>query len=509
MKSIKKFFSSLKTAIFLICLLTLLAIVGTFIPQRLEAINYVNAFPKTYHFILGLGFDDMYRCNLFIGTLLLLSISSLTCVIVRWKSFHNKIFNRLDNISIKEIMALKVIKSIERAPEEKILSKYSIVNLSDGRKIAFSSSGKASLLGGLILHIGLVLIFFGGLLGLLFGVEMSISGKAGEKIPVPSIDVIKSAYKADNMSRKARQIRQFSPMNPELELMRAEIEKLHTIYNEGIMHPEFKIAFDKLWMEHYSDKDGVKRGVKSWNVELRFIDIASGSLFNETTQTSAKVIKVNEPVNYKEWNFYLANWNKYWEKIKIRIDYVPNVKGFEFYKPEKNDISYNIEVGITEPFMIKDFPYTLYISEFYPDFRTSNGINFSASSDLKNPVAKIIAYNQQTNEIIGHEWAFSDKNNAMMQINANGNNLPFKFVFENAESNYEAILQMAYDPGVPFVWIGCFVFCLGMLLSFYISYREEWVVINADGTAIIALNSNRATKVLEKELPAFEKKLTQ
>ena len=79
----------------------------------------------------------------------------------------------------------------------------------------------------------MVLIFVGGFIGLLFGVEMPIYGKAGEKIPIPSIDIIRTAYKADKLSRQARTIRQFNPQDSRLDGMRKEIEKLHEIYSEG------------------------------------------------------------------------------------------------------------------------------------------------------------------------------------------------------------------------------------------------------------------------------------
>ena len=101
MKVIIEFFASLKTAVFFICLLTLLAIIGTVIPQRLEALNYINGLPRTWQPILWLGFDDMYRSPMFIGVLFLLSASAIICVCIRWKSVHKKIFKRLENITLE------------------------------------------------------------------------------------------------------------------------------------------------------------------------------------------------------------------------------------------------------------------------------------------------------------------------------------------------------------------------------------------------------------------------
>lgn len=505
MKKIIGLLASLKTAIFLIMLLTLLAITGTLIPQRLEAINYIQAFPKGWQFILGMGFDDMYRSALFVGTLALLSISAVLCVFNRWKSISKKLFGRFKNATMPEILAFEASQNLEKAPSDENLKGFEIGRFEDGPKVAFRCSGKAALLGGLILHIGLVLVFFGGLLGLLFGVEMSIAGKAGEKIPIPTLDVIRSAVKADSMSRQARHIRQFNPNDSRLETMREKIEELHKVYNNGIMHPEFKVAFDKLWIEHYNDENGNPQKVKSWNAEVRFMDVASGTLFNAMSETAPMKIQVNYPVSYKDYGFYLSSWNKNWKNLKMLVEYVPDVKGWEDYKPAEGSFPQNIEVGINEAFTIKDFPYSIVVNSFLPDLKITEGGFFNASQELLNPAAMIVAFDSNANCEVGHTWGFSQDKS---EIAAHVSNLPLKFTFQSADSEYEAILQVAYDPGKPLVWLGCILFCLGMMLSFYVSYREEWIVFKEDGTATIALNSNRPASLLKKELPDFENRLT-
>ena len=291
--------------------------------------------------------------------------------------------------------------------------------------------------------------------------------------------------------------------------MREEIEKLHKIYNNGIMHPEFKVAFDKLWVEHYSNESGTQEGVKSWNASLRFIDIASGSLFNETNETDSKVIKVNEPLNYKEFDFYLANWNKNWEKIKLTVDYVPNIPGWEDYKPDQSLFPQNVEVSVSEPFTINGFPYSIVVSSFFNDFKISKANNqiFNSSSELNNPACIIVAYDNESKCEVGHTWAFGESNAEKFEFAHQASNIPLKFIFHGASFVYESTMQMTYDPGKPIVWTGCFLFCIGMMFTFYVSYREEWVVIKPNNTLFIALNSNRSPELLKKELSLFEEKI--
>ncbi|MBR4570687.1 MAG: cytochrome c biogenesis protein ResB [Candidatus Riflebacteria bacterium] len=504
MKKIIALLASLKTAIFLICALTLLAIIGTIIPQKLEAINYINGFPKTWQYILALGFDDMYRSSFFMGVLFLLLTSAVICVCIRSKNLYNKFSNK-EQKTKEYIYNLKTSKKITKIENQEALKDYKISTLEDGSQIAFSSKGKPALIGGLILHIGLVLIFVGGFIGLLFGVEMPIYGKAGEKIPIPSIDIIRTAYKADKLSRQARTIRQFNPQDSRLDGMRKEIEKLHEIYSEGLMKPEFKVSFDRLWVENYTTASGTNNGIKSWNAELRFMDVASGSLFNVVKESQPQVIKVNYPISYNGLNFYLASWNKIWKKIRLNATYLPNIEGWESYKPAEDLFPQKVEVGLNESFDIKSFPFSLVVSHFLPDLRIKpDGSFFSASAELENPAAIVVAFDKEANCRVGNTWAFSEKNAGIFPHEPK---LPLKFILENAEYEYECVIQMTYDPGTPLVWLGCIMFCLGMMFTFYITYCEEWIIINPDGSAFIAVDSNRAANLLSEELTKLENKL--
>ena len=167
----------------------------------------------------------------------------------------------------------------------------------------------------------------------------------------------------------------------------------------------------------------------------------------------------------------------------------------------------NVEVSVSEPFEIKTFPFSLVISHFLPDLKIkSDGSFFSASAELLNPAAIIVAFDKEANCRVGNSWAFSEKN---ADIFPHEPKLPLKFIIENAEYDYECVIQMAYDPGTPLVWIGCFLLCLGMMFTFYITYREEWIIINTDGSAFIALDSNRSANILVEELNLLEEKLTK
>ena len=195
------------------------------------------------------------------------------------------------------------------------------------------------------------------------------------------------------------------------------------------------------------------------------------------------------------------------KKIKLKVNHLSNIEGWETFKPEPELFPQEVEVAVSEPFEIKSFPFSLVISHFLPDLRIKHdGSFFSASAELENPAAIIVAFDKEANCRVGNTWAFSEKN---ADIFPHEPKLPLKFILEKAEYDYECVIQMTYDPGTPIVWLGCLMFCLGMMFTFYITYFEEWIIINPDGSAFIAINSNRAANLLSDKLTVLENKLTK
>jgi cytochrome c biogenesis protein len=70
-------------------------------------------------------------------------------------------------------------------------------------------------------------------------------------------------------------------------------------------------------------------------------------------------------------------------------------------------------------------------------------------------------------------------------------------------------LQVAYDPGVPIVWLGCIVMMLGLGFAFFVAHQRVWIRVDldTDETAVlIAGTSNRNPASFEK---GFETALGQ
>ena len=466
---------------------------GTFIPQQMEAVSYLQRFPRIGNLILTLGFDDMYHGKVFQICLWLLSISTFVCILTRWKSTQKKLFKRLDGVTRKEIKAFPVNQKLENISKESISKVFTEQkDTEDNGLIALRINGKSSLLGGMLIHIGLLAILGGGLLGVFYGFETHLGGKIGDKIVIPPLETFRAGALADRISREARSLQNFLPNHPKLDEYRKSIEVLHKKYAVGLASPAFRLSIKDLWVEHHKNSKGKVVGIKSWNTKLTVID---GD--NETPET---VLKVNHPLTYNEISFYQANWSKVYTKVKVHIDLISGdqLPEEQHLKDLFGKVQFpkELELELGKPIKPDWSPMTLLLVDFYPDFKINHGKFFSASNTLRNPVGRIVAYDSN-GAVAGRSWVFPPDTQMM---DKSLSNLPLKFSFVDAIPEFETGLQVAYDPGKPIVWLGCILFTIGMIMSFYIAYIEEWLYVDSNGRVILAVYGNRPVKMLEEHL---------
>jgi len=497
MRTIHKIFVSLKSAVILITILALLATLGTLVPQNLDAVDYLKRYPVTGHWILSLGFDDMYRSAPFQSCLWLLAISTLACIMTRWKSTWRRLSARLDRASVREIRAYEAGHSLSGRLVETWQSRFDKSRTDEGGVIiALRASGRASLLGGMFIHIGLLLILAGGLIGVYLGVETVIRGSKGDLVPVPPLESVRAARDADKIARMARNIRTFSPEDPRLNTMREQIEALHDKYKEGLASPAFRIRFNELWVENYQSPDGINTGVKSWNSRINFIE--------DARESDQVLVMVNQPVSFGDYTFYQSSWNKFYRKVTVRVDFVGDASSAAQISADPKVFPVTLQLNLKEPVKPAWAPFELVMVDFMPDFRIINERFVSVSHELNNPAAMIVAYDEGGN-VAGRAWAFPEDR---MSMAGHVTSMPFRFTFVDAEAEYESGMQMAHDPGKPVVWLGCILFTLGMIMSFYVTYREHWLLVYPDGTGYVAVSGNRPPRVFAEDLAQLDSQLT-
>ncbi len=486
-----RFLVSLRTAIFLIGFLCLFSIIGTVIPQGLELHEYLIWSPHLGEHILKFGLDQLFRGRVFQGTLLMLTISTVFCIVARLRLTRDRLWKRLERVTVPQVKAFRVGCRIPSggAPDFGKIRGESRA-LDDGTEIRLNVSGKPSLVGGILIHMGFLGILAGGLLSYNLAAEMTIHGRKGMAFPIPDVPSILAANEADRIQRVARFVQGRDPKDPQLEHFLARVDRLKDLFDKGLSQPRFRICLDDLWLDNASGPESAMGLVRGRNTRI--------SVFDSDGRKSEAVLRVNEPFRLAPFVLYQAGWAFRYEKVKFGVQGGPRDSGGGPTVPEREIV---LQEGV--PFQPDWSSQSFVLERFIPNFGIRGGEIFQVSDDLRKPAALIYARDSNNGEV-GRTWGFGPEN-ASLSRSVPG--LPYTFIIKDSQPEMETVLRITHDPGVPLVWLGCGVLTLGLFLSFYIAYIEVWVVRNPDGSVLIAVWGNRPTTVLARLLEEWKMEL--
>jgi len=194
LNSIWEFFSSLRLTIVLLLTLAITSVIGTVLPQNESPEAYRQAFGDAgYSLFSFLGLFDMYHSWWFLLLLVLLAVNVVICSINRLSVLWKVIFTREPKFSID---AFKNIKSrvefkVPRDSETMIsavdayLSRhygYRIQQSSESGTVFFAEKWRWSRLGVYIVHLSIVLLLVGAIIGSIWGFDAYVNIPEGESI---------------------------------------------------------------------------------------------------------------------------------------------------------------------------------------------------------------------------------------------------------------------------------------------------------------------------------------
>ncbi len=195
-------FASVKTAVVIFALISLTSIVGTIIEQQAEPEKNIKVLTKMFgldhdsgHSVLAvldkLGFTDMYHSWWFLAFLLLFGANLIICSLDRlpkvWKLVQEKIrpvpVDYIEKMSVKGSVTLK---GRPAGTKEKIVSAMSSVGFKpeesgEGETVQFyAEHGNYARLGVYIVHLSILIILAGAILGIFFGYNAFLNLPEGE-----------------------------------------------------------------------------------------------------------------------------------------------------------------------------------------------------------------------------------------------------------------------------------------------------------------------------------------
>jgi len=408
LKTIQRFFTSVKAAIVLLILLIAASILGTLIPQGRSSQDYLARYGQLGGVFEKLQLTRLYQSFWYIAILALFSLNIIICTLARLSAKLRRAFRPKCDIDPKSIQALKVTDKIKmtqprtRAAEllkvELGRRHYRIREHAGEKKSCLLARKKVlGIFGSDVVHLGLLIILVGGIVSGLWGVRGSLALLENQTLPVPRAD--------------------------------------------------FSIRLDKFITEFYPSGS-----VKDWKSELTIIEGGKPVL--------QKSVEVNHPLSYRGFVFYQSGYGSDWENPELQV-----------WLKKKSDPAYlrTVWLRVGQPTPVEGEDITLTAARFLPDFVLDEKNEPSTRSlELKNPAAFIRGERSGVEVFSG--WIFAKFPDFSQMHQAPESEL--KPELKDIKAPQYSVLQTAKDPGVTVIWVGCAALMLGLFLAFYWPTRE-------------------------------------
>jgi cytochrome c biogenesis protein len=189
-----KAFASVKLTIALLLTLAATSVVGTLIPQNQAPTAYLQAFGEfLYRLFALLGLFDMYHCWWFRTLILLLVINIVVCSIDRLRANRKILFVRHPQFNIARYRQVKNKSEFSENRDAALLKnfyppiisrsfRYRRLEETDQGFALYAESGRWTRLGVYVVHLSVVILLVGGLIGSIFGFDGFVNIPEGETV---------------------------------------------------------------------------------------------------------------------------------------------------------------------------------------------------------------------------------------------------------------------------------------------------------------------------------------
>ena len=407
-----KIVTDLRFAIFVLAIIAGISSLGSFIEQDESLAFYKENYAKPIYgiidanLILNLGIDHVYSTWWFLSLLLLLAICLVSCTMTRQfpllKSSKEFFFRGKKNSFLKLPFSIK-IKNISYL-KEIILTKIQNRNfyLYQKENLIYGYRGLVGRISPILVHLSLIIILLGSSIGAFQNF------KAQEILPKGEIFHIQNPLKVGWLTAL----------------------------------PSINTRVNDFWVEYENNR------IHQFYSNLSILDDFGNEIKQQT-------ISVNNPLRYKNVDFYQSDWNL----IGIRVK--------------------NIKTNI-----IYEFPL------------------FSFNNNSKSWITWI-----NTNEFPQQKslaLVFDQLQNIVFVYDENGNFINFKNTGDLIEENLKLIdilpstgLLIKYDPSITIIYFGFGLLMLTTLLS-YLPYTQIWI-LKEKNNCWIGSSTNRGKIQLEIE----------
>lgn len=434
------FFCSLKLTLFLLISLALTSIIGTVLPQGQLPPEYVAQISQTkLQLYSKLGFFDMYHSWWFITLLYIFSLNLVSCSIKRLPHVFKFVSeptlllaeSMRNSFSLKREITFSgaVEKGSERLSEF-LASEFSTPTVTEhnGEYHLFAQKTAWCRLGVYVVHLSILVIFVGAIIGSLYGYKGYVNIVEGSSV---------NAFQ--------RQNGQQMPLG-------------------------FEVLCEKFSVDKYAN--GAPKEFRSILTVLENGKPVPG-------YSQVKVI-VNDPLTYKGITFYQSSYGPADEGSEHYFTVTSRAGGVAERIAAREGAGVTLKDGTT----FKLLEATQEVREFAPGF--------------SGPAARI----EVTPKGAAPQVFISFRD--FPEMNAQrGDALIFRYEGTNAKM-YTG-LQVAKDPGVWVVWLGCTLMLIGLFIAFFMSHKRIWIVISK-GHARMYGNASKNQAAFEIQFDTISEK---
>lgn len=448
--SIWKVIISIRLTIALLLVLSAVCIIGTVVPQNESKTNYQKIYSEsTYNLLESTGCTDLYHAWWFITLMGIFSLNLTACTL-------HRIPRTKKLISMSDTLI-----SEERAKDLLCCKKFTFKELSSKKEGLFSETLEKHLNKPVITRKDNKLSLFSekgrfsplafylthaGILIIIIGVLIGTFGYKGY------MQIFEGETKNEVIIRDSR-----------------NSEKL-----------PFEIRCDKFDLTYYDDAKGYERMPKDYKSTLTVLE--------DGKEIFTKEIEVNDPLIYKGIFFYQSS---YGQGNSSSSDVLLSIHPLD--KP--GEVQYRVSIG--ETFTLKGTKDKVKVDRLIPDFGINDkGNYFSRSNQLNNPAVLLTFFRENMDPY--QVWTFAKHPNAHKKENQ-----IYDVHFVNIFPTYYTGLQVAKDPGVITVWVGCLLMTIGIYLAFFSSHRRIWLIFTINEDSIQAVVAGTCTKNRETFTEAF------
>ena len=450
-RRIWKFFASVKLTVGLLLTLAATSVLGTLIPQNADPALYFQKYgEKLFRLFWFFDLFDMYHSWWFQFLLLLMTVNLLVCSVDRLSSTWRVIFPRkpVFNRAQFEKLPDRQSFSVDGTPEE-LLARYQLLlarrfhysrleATADGG-VLFAEKGRWGRLGAYVVHLGVLLLLMGGLIGSWAGFEGFVN--IPEKESIDSVQL-----------RSSGQPHQLP----------------------------FAVRLDRFQISFYDERSRMPKEYRS-----------TLTILEDGEPAFTRDILVNAPLRYRGINIFQSSYGQIAPKT---ADTKPPEAFTLVFTSSASGMAYRQKATIGEEVAIPEGLGSFVVQSFQPAYEFM-GHDLGAAL-----VGRLTPSDGQPSEVVlPLEHPNFDKMSARFnQLRTGAVFVAVDDVVRSApppERRYYTGLQVTRDPGVPAVYAGFVLILIGCCIAFFISHQRVCVAVSRSrgkrSQVVVAGTANR------------------